>query len=180
MLIVSNQIISNGPSDIWGIFRLAVIPMSNSLNDLTQVSQSLLNYYDKICTCLMLFCFLFSLDLTLCVCLCVFRSVPICWSSCALTWSGSVLTTPLKSPKDRPSRRLEDTFRPDCTCRGKTSNRYTYVHTVCTGTHIETPAETKSCRKTYTQMQKSNKWVSQFSSLTCLSPFLRSTICSGV
>lgn len=154
--------------------------LSFSLNDLTQVSQSLLNYYDKICTCLMLFCFLFSFDLTLCVCLCVFRSVPICWSSCALTWSGSVLTTPLKSPKDRPSRRLEDTFRPDCTCRGKTSNRYTYVHTVCTGTHIETLAETKSCRKTYTQMQKSNKWVSQFSSLTCLSPFLRSTICSGV
>lgn len=70
--------------------------------------------------------------------MCVFRSVPTCWSSCALTWSASLLTTPLRSPRDRPSRRHEVISRPDYTCRGKTSSRYThYVCTyICTDTYL--------------------------------------------
>lgn len=57
----------------------------------------------------------------------VFRHVQTFWSSCALTSSGSAPTIPLRSPRDRPSRRREDIFRPGSTCRGRTISRYAHT-----------------------------------------------------
>lgn len=56
------------------------------------------------------------------------RWVLMSWFSCALTSLESVPTTPLRFPRDKPSRRPEDTSRPDYICRGRISNRYTWAH----------------------------------------------------
>lgn len=45
------------------------------------------------------------------------------WSSCAPTSLESVPTTLPRCPRDRPSRRPEDTSRPDYTCRERTNSR---------------------------------------------------------
>ena len=46
------------------------------------------------------------------------------WSSCAPTSLESVPTTLRRFPRDRPSRRHEDTSRPDYTCRERTNGPY--------------------------------------------------------
>ena len=105
-LIIFNEITSNGPSDIWGIFLLAVNPTTQSVIDFVYWPHPGQAEFT-----VLLWCDMFS------------RSVPTCWSSCALTWSGSVPTTLLRFPSDKPSRKPEDTSRPDYTCRGRINNR---------------------------------------------------------
>lgn len=62
------------------------------------------------------------------------RWVLMSWSSCALTSSESAPTTLLRCPRDRPSRRPEDTSRPGYICRGRTNNRSAHRH-VCVYVH---------------------------------------------